>query len=132
MASNSLVLYNNNSTTTTYNLVTTGETKSSWKVDGRPLATPRILEIQRKPTSSSAAGNDHVIIRGAVIERNASTQKLATAQVTIDLSLPKDQSIITSTTIGDLIANAVSLLNEKTAMEATRANINAFIEGRDF
>lgn len=132
MATTSLVLYNNNSTTTTYDLVTTGTDKTVWKVASRALACPRSIEIQRKPTASSATSNDHVIVRAAVIERNTSTQKLATGQVVLDLSIPKDGSIITNTVLGDLLANIASLLNEKTVMEATRASINAIVEGRDF
>lgn len=132
MASNSLVLYNNNSTTTTYDLVTTGTDKTLWKVAGRALACPRLLEMQRKPTASSATGNDHVIVRCAIIERNTTTQKLATGQVVLDVSIPKDGSIITNTILGDLLSNVASLLNEKTVMEATRASVNCVVEGRDF
>jgi hypothetical protein len=131
MASSSLTPYKDNSNQVTFNLVTTSQNGSTYKVSGRELALPHVVEIQRKLTSNNSTGNDHVILRGARTERNATTGKLATAQVMVDISIPKDQSTLDATAQAELLSCVASLLNEASAMEATHANITALIEGRD-
>jgi hypothetical protein len=104
---------------------------ATYKVAGRDLACPLGLEIQRKLTAPSALGNDHVVLRIFRTERNATTSKLATMQVLVDISIPKDTSIITIAEQIKLVAAMASLFNEETALEAFLANIAALIGGGD-
>jgi hypothetical protein len=131
MASSSLTPYRNNSDQVTFQLVSTSSEGSSYRVSGRDLSSPHVVDIKRKLTSGNSTANDHISVRVARTERNASTSKLATMQVLLDISIPKDTSILTSTVQAEQLAIAASLLNEATAMEATTANITALIEGRD-
>jgi len=114
-----------------YTLVPVSEDDAgaTYKVAGRDLATPLGIEIQRKLTAPTATGNDHVIVRAFRTERNASTGKLATCQVLLDISIPKDTSILTIAEQTKLVAAVASLLNEETAMGASLANIAALITG---
>lgn len=99
-------------------------------VAGRALGAPFEVEQVRKVNASSLS-NDHSIIRLTRKEANVATGKLATLQVTVDVSIPKDVTILTPTEQKKAISLICSLLNESTAMEATNANITAIIEGRD-
>lgn len=131
MASSSIQPYKNNTTTETFTLVSSEKDGASYKVAGRPLANPYEVVIQRKLTAPSKKSNDHVVLRIYRTEPNADTGILATGQVTLDISIPKDQTVITATVMTELISELSSLLNEATAMEATTANIDALIEGYD-
>jgi len=99
-------------------------------VAGRSLGAPFELEQVRKVNANSLS-NDHSIVRLTRKEANAATGKLATLQVTLDVSIPKDTTVLTQIEQKKLVSLLVSLLNESTAMEATNANITAIIEGRD-
>jgi hypothetical protein len=52
-------------------------------------------------------------------------------QVLVDISIPKDTSIITIAEQTKLVAAMASLLNEEAALEASLANIAALIGGGD-
>lgn len=132
MAKSTLAPYVNSSTQQSFSLVSSGKEGSVWKVASRDLACPYGIEIQRKLTSGNATGNDHVIVRVFRTERNATTGKLATAQVLLDISIPKDTSILTLTEQTKLVCVMASVLNAETAMEATLANITALLSGADF
>lgn len=131
MASSSLTPYKNSTEQETFSLVSTSGSGAKYMVSGRSLANPFVIECQRKLTPATASGNDHVVLRLARTESNATTSKLATCQVLVDVSIPKDTSVLTATVQKELVALAASLLNEATAMEATNANITALVEGRD-
>lgn len=131
MASASLAPYKSNSATETFTSVGPIEGGYLFKVSGRGLATPYLIEVKRKFTSGSSASNDHTVLRIARTERNTTTGKLATAQVLVDISIPKDTSILTAAVLKEMLAVLSSLLNECTAMEATNAKITALVEGYD-
>jgi len=132
VAKSTIAPYRNSANSQSFSLVTTGATGSTWKVAGRDLALPYVVEIQRKLTSSGASGNDHIIVRVARTERNATTMKLATAQCLLDISIPKDTTLLTQTVQKEIVSILASVLNEETAMEATNANITALVSGGDF
>jgi hypothetical protein len=131
MASTSLSPYKNSSTTETFSLVSATENGATYKVSGRALSVPYTIDVRRKFTAAGAAGNDHVTVRVARVEANAETGKLATCQVMLDISIPKDTTVLTTTIQKEIISVLASLLNESTAMEATNANITSLIEGYD-
>jgi hypothetical protein len=131
MASTSLTPFYASSGQYTFTLVTTSDSGATYKVAGRDLATPHLVEVQRKLTQPSALGNDHVVLRLARTERNTSTSKLATMQVLIDISIPKDTSILTIAEQTKMLATAQSLLNESTATEASLTAIAKLIGGSD-
>lgn len=129
MATSSLVLYKTNAATVTFALVSSSVDKTVWKVAGLPLSTPYLLELTRKLSSGSK--NNHIQVRLARTEQNASTSVLATAQVLLDLSVPKDQSILTASVIAEMLGIVSSLLNDGTALAATSVNRTAIGDGRD-
>jgi hypothetical protein len=100
-------------------------------VAGRDLSCPHVLEIKRK-LNPNGTGNDHISVRIARTERNVTTGKLATCQVLLDYSIPKDTSILTQAIQKQIGACLASAFNEGTAMEATSVNLQALVEGRDF
>lgn len=131
MATDTITAYKNNTQTTVFLLQNSSATKTTWLVSGRAIALPFNLSVERKPSANNASTNDHVVLRLSRVEQNSSTGKLATLQVSLDLSLPKDQSVLTAGVQKELISCLASILNESTAMEATSANITKLIEGRD-
>lgn len=131
MATETLTPYKNNTQTLSFLLQSSSSTKTTWLLSGRPIALPHTVSVERKPSASNAATNDHVIVRVSQMEQNPATGKLATLQVTLDISIPKDQSVIGIQSQREALAVISSILNENTAMEATYANITKLIEGRD-
>jgi len=131
MAAATLTPYYNNTTQTTYNLVSTGPTGSMWKLAGRDLGQPKSVEIIRKMTPIGSSANDHVILRLSNTMRNATTGKLATLVATCDISLPKDATDLTTNQRLYMLAELASLLNDSSANAATTVARSALIEGRD-
>lgn len=131
MATATLSPYKNNTTTQSFVLQQTSEKKTTWIVSGRSISAPYSLSVERKPANANSPSNDHVILRATRMEMNSTTGKLATLQVTLDISIPKDQAVLTPAVQKELLSVVASSLNESTAMEATSANITALIEGRD-
>lgn len=130
MASSTLNPFVDNTNHQALVLKSSTATGSVWMVSGRNIAQPYELETQRKINSNSLS-NDHSVVRLTRKEAHASTGKLATLQITIDVSIPKDTTILTLAEQKKAIALLCSLLNESTAMEATNVAITAVLEGRD-
>jgi hypothetical protein len=130
MASATLNPYVDNTNHQALVLKSTTDLGAVFMVSGRALGAPFELELIRKVNPNSLS-NDHSIVRLTRKEANAASGKLATLQVTLDCSIPKDVTVLTLTEQKKLVSLLVSLLNESTAMEATNANITAILEGRD-
>lgn len=131
MASSSLALYKNDAATNTFLLVSTSKDGASYMMAGRDIATPYVVEIKRKLTAPNATANDHIQVRIARTERNATTGKLATAQCLLDLSIPKDTSVLTAEVSEDLICCLGSLLRDNGAMTSAQTNVTALVAGFD-
>lgn len=131
MSSSTITPYVTNAATQAFSLVSESATGAKYMVAGREIGLPYVVEVTRKLTAPGATSNDHVGIRIARTERNATTAKLATCQVLLDISIPKDATVITQTEQKKLLSALASLLNEYTAMEATTASITALVEGRN-
>jgi len=131
MASSTLTAYRDGSDTVVFTLVSTSATGAVWTVSGRSLSAPYSISIDRKINSSGAMANDHVILRISETELNATTGKPATLAATLDISIPKDQSILTPTVQKYLLKRLASLLNDQSATAATFVSAVALIEGRD-
>lgn len=130
MASTSLDLYGTNAEHQVFTLVSTSIDGAHYKVANRPMSTPTVLEISRK-IKPGVAQNDHVLVRLARSEQNVSTGKIATFQVLLDISIPKDQSILTPAECFVDLGKIASLLNDGAAMAATVNNRAALVDGRD-
>lgn len=131
MASSTITPYVSNVATQAFALVSTSATGAKWMASGREIGLPYVVELTRKLTAPGASTNDHVVIRIARTERNATTAKLATMQVLVDVSIPKDATVLTQTVQKQVLSCLASLFNESTTMEATTAALTAIIEGRD-
>lgn len=131
MATETLTAYKDNTTTNSFLLQQTSAAKTVWIYPGRAISAPYSISVERKLTNGNSPSNDHVILRISRIETNVSTGKPATFQASLDLSIPKDQSIHTPSEMKNVVAVLASLLNEGTAMEATSANRTKLLEGRD-
>lgn len=131
MATDTITAYETNAATQSFTLAQVSKDSTTWIKSGRAISLPYKLEVIRKIGNSNASANDHVSLRVTRVEANATTGKLATFQVTLDISIPKDQSILSATEQKKAISLIASVLNEGTAMEATNANITKLIEGRD-
>jgi len=125
----SLTPYINNASTTTFVKAYDTTTGVVYLTSGRPIAQPFGLEIVRKHTPPSSPGNDQVQLRLRRVEQNATTGKLASFNVTLSISIPKDQTILTPTVMKQSVSAVASLLNESTAMEATNTFITKLLEG---
>lgn len=130
MASQTLTLYRNNTNTQVFNLVSATSDGARYMASGRAIACPFVVETKRK-LNLNGTGNDHVSLRIARTEQNATTGKLATDQLLLDISIAKDQSILTPTVQKELVALMASALNEAAAVASTTVNATALIEGRD-
>lgn len=128
MPASSLVLYKNNTQTTTFALAASGSDKVSYLEGGRPMSTPHSVEISKK--LSNGASNNLVTVVTKRVERNATTGKFATFQIKMEVSVPQDQSVITNAIVTEELGMVSSYLNDAVALEATSANRTALSEGR--
>jgi hypothetical protein len=129
MSSSTLTAYENSSDTQVFSLASENQNGARYLAADRDIAAPYVVDVVRKLTAPNATGNDHVTLRVAKTERNGDTGKLATMQVLVDISIPKDTSVLTQTIQKEVVSVACSLLNEATAMEATSVNIGKLISG---
>lgn len=131
MASSTLTAYETSSVTKAFALAQVSATATTYILSGRAISLPYKVSIERKIGNSNASSNDHVLLRISRIEANATTAKPATFQATLDISIPKDQSILTPVEQKKVLALIASMLNDGAAVGATNANTTALIEGRD-
>lgn len=130
MASQTILAAINSTTQISFDLASTTSDGARYMKAGRPLSCPFVVEIKRK-LNPNGSGNDHVGLRVARTEQNLTTGKLATDQVLVDVSLSKDQSILTPTVKLEILAIVASLLNDGENTVGTTTNRSAVIEGRD-
>lgn len=119
------------SASTQITLTKVSDKDARFLVAGRTFSTPYGAEVVRKITPANQTGNDHISLRVFRTERNTTSSKLATAQAMLDISIPKDQSILDKNEQLKLLAVLCSLLRDETLMSATNANNTALLEGRD-
>lgn len=135
MASSTLTPYNEDSVQTTYALQSTSDRKTRWVVTGRSLARPQLVEIERKLAPNNSSANDHVIVRSSVTEQSTlSPYKPCTFSAVLDISIPRDQTGVTTAIMLKQLSHLCSLLRMGTAMSTTNANntnLNALISGND-
>jgi len=131
MASSTVALKYDASNTVTFELVSTSSTGAKWKVGSRSLSAPYSVEIIRKENSSGALANDHIILRMSRTEINATSGKPATLSATLDISIPKDQTILDMTAQKQLLKLFGDIPNDGGAMSATYNLVTAILEGRD-
>jgi len=129
MATSSLTLYSSNAASAAFVLVSSSVDNTVWKVANRSLSTPLSLQFTRKYQSGNK--NDILKVVFKQIERNATTAQLATFQASLEISVPKDQSILTPAVCAGVIGYLSSLLDDSTALQATSANRTAIVDGRD-
>lgn len=116
----------------TFVLVSQSSVGATYKVASRDLATPLGVEIVRKLTPANSTKNDHVQLRVFQTERNTTTNVLATAQVLVDFSIPKDTSILTQAMVARLGMIVGSILGQNNgAVAASATNVTALISGSD-
>ena len=127
MATSTLTLYKDNTTTVTFNLLSTAELFAKWIVSGRALSTP--FAAFQKIKLNKGVSNDESYFTVSRTEANVATGKLATFLCEVRVSIPKDQSVLTPTVQAEVISLAASaLINAApTGASTSRATI---IEGR--
>lgn len=131
MASSTLTPYYSNSSQTTFSLVSTGVDRTIWKVSGRPLATPYSIEVIRKVGGSGQLANDHVQLRITYTGKNATSGKISSAVISLDISIPRDADAVSATQVVQSIGILSSILDDSTALQATSSNRTVLVEGRD-
>jgi len=134
MASSTIAPKYGTSASNTFALRNTSAAGCEYAVAGRSLAKPYTVSILRKVGNSSATGNDHVIVSIRRTEANATTFKLSTGAVTLDISIPRDSATITADHMNEMLASLSSLLNDFAAVEDTLAshgNIITLLGGSD-
>jgi len=111
MASATLSPKSGDTEVTTLSLASNSATGATYLVAGRALNAPKGLEIKRLITRSGQTANDHIQLRFFTTEPNATTGKLATAQVMLDISVPKDLPVIGTAGVQALCAMLASTIN---------------------
>jgi len=130
MPSSTLTLKKDTTNSVVFSIVSSSEFGAKYIVSGRPSSQPFGLEVQRVLTPPSSTSNDHMKIRIYRTDRNTDTGKLATGQVLVDLSIPKDNANITNTELIELLVMVGSLFTDGAAGSATTVNATAIVETR--
>lgn len=128
MASATLTGFLNNTSSATFNLVSTSENSARWIVSGRALSVP--FAAQQRIKTNKGVSNDEVTVSVSRTEANVTSGKLATCLCEVRISIPKDQSILTPTLQKEIISAAASILIDNAATGVTNANRTSIIEGR--
>jgi len=131
MASNTLTAYETATATKTFNLVTTSKEQTVWRASGRSLGQPYEVQIVRKIGNAGQKTNDNVQLRVLKTELDPATGLVATAHATLNISVPRNASLIPGAQIVQMMSVVASLLNDGTAVPSTSANKTALVEGRD-
>jgi len=132
MASASLSPKSGDTETTTLQLASNSATGAQYLVSGRALNAPKGLEIRRMITKSNQTANDHIVVRLFHTEPNVTTGKLATAQVMLDISVPKDLSVIGTAGVHALCNMLASTINNYGNNAAdTSPTVTSLISGMD-
>lgn len=129
MASSTITLYKNSTQTKSFLLANQGTESTVHKVAGRALACPE--QFERILTLKGAKANDLATYRYKRVEQNANTSALASLQIEVRISIPKDQSILNATAVVEGLSMIASAINDNSATSATTANRSAMAEGRD-
>lgn len=129
MSSATLTPFKNATEQVTFSLQSESSDGANYIASGRSLSTPYGIQIQRKVATGTR--NDHIVLRVYRTENNATTGKAATVQALLDISIPKDQSVINATAQKELLTIVMSLLRDATLSAATFTNVTALIEGRN-
>lgn len=129
MSSSTISPYKNATEQVVFALQAENQFGATYIVSGRTLSAPYGITVMRKLASGSR--NDHVELRVFRTEPNATTGKSATLQLLLDISVPKDQSILTALTQKEMLTLLMSVLRDYTASAATFNNATALIEGRN-
>jgi len=129
MASNTLTPAVDDTNRQTFNLVSTSLNKTAWVAPSRKLATPYQISVERKLASGKS--NDQIVLRILRIENNATTGLPATASITLNISLPKDQTILTAAEMTKMIVAIGSIIGDSALGAATVVAVTSLIEGRD-
>ncbi len=128
MASTTLILYKDNTTTTTFNLLSTAENWAKWIVPGRTLSTPHFAQQTTKVNKGSS--NDESKFLVSITAMNATTGKPATFLCEIRLSIPKDQSVLTPSIQKEITSEAVSAFIGTGGATGADTNRTSILEGR--
>jgi len=131
MASASITTYKNNTQTYVYTLVSQSADTTVWKIANRTLGEPMTLSLQRKVGPTGSKTNDHIILRSSRTDKNATTGLPATCSITLDVSIPRDNSIITAQAQTDLLQSVASIINEYAANAATQVNAGKIVGATD-
>lgn len=105
-----------------YTLVGNTNVGAAYRDSSRSLALPRSLDISFQIGAPGAKGNDHVKTVVKDSRLNSTTGEVSTAQVSIDVSLPRDSDVWSDTDSKDLFASVLQHL-------FTDARIDSLIEG---
>ncbi len=128
MASSTLTLYKDNTTTQAFSLLSTAENWAKWIVSGRPLATPHFALQSVKVNKGSS--NDESKFLVSITAQNATTGKLATFLCEIRCSIPKDQSVLTPAIQNEIVSEAVSAFVGTGGATGATTNRTTVLEGR--
>lgn len=132
MPSSTLTLYyGDSSSSLAFPLVSTSATGSTWRVASRGIGIPYSVTTQRKLGAPGALSNDKVTVQLKRVENNATTGKPATFVATLDLSIPRDTSIITLTEQARMVKFLTCIGWDNAAGAATVANATALLTGGD-
>lgn len=128
MPASSLVLYKNNTQAVTFPLAASGLDEVSYLEGGRSINEPHTISISKK--MAKGAANNLVYVTLKRVQRNATTGKLATFQVKVEISIPQDNSILSNAVNVEELSLIGSYLIDAAATGATTVNRTALIEGR--
>lgn len=111
MASSSITLVDLADANVVFTLAGQSEKGAAYKVADRALNVPKTLDFQFNLGSPGSLGNDKLIVTLRDSVQNADTGKIVSAQVRVEVSVPRD-SAITPTVVSDLLAHITSLFTD--------------------
>lgn len=120
MASSSLTLNNLADVGVVFTLSGQSSDGALYKVATRSLSLPETLQFQYQLGSPGSLGNDKLIVTIADTTQNATTAKIVTTRLRMEVSVPRDAAA-TATTVNDLMAILASLLSDARLQNITAA-----------
>jgi len=133
MATATLTPYYSSAAQQTFTLASQGSDKVTWRdpAASRSLARPYIVELTRKLGQQNSKANDHVTLKISRSESAVSTGLPVTGFVSLDISIPRDNTSISAANMQSMLGILGSLLFNSTATPATLTNIASLVNGSD-
>lgn len=129
MASSTLTGYYSPTASVVFDLVSSTNEGADWRVSGRSLGTPYMVSLRRVVGRTGQRSNDRITLRVSYSDQNAETALASTANVTLEVSIPRDVIAVPNSQSVEMLSVLGSILNDQSPTAVTNNIVQALVNG---